>query len=117
MGGTPSTWNRISLSTSRDAHSKIYTIKEVEKEFMKIIYKISEFQPTVVGIVAVAYIGASIAGKIMCDENQFVIERPFQMNYINSCPIVCHEPKEMSIPIAFVAGTSGDAEVFTVPLV
>ncbi len=83
---------------------------------MKIIYKISEFQPCIVGIVAFAYLSAPVAGKVLCDGNKVAIKTFFSKYYTNDIPDACHEPKEIAIPLAFVAGTSGDAEIFAVPL-
>ena len=95
---------------------------------MRLIYKISQYQPHMVSLVAVAYLGAQVAGKVLCSESKDLgpskcfVSSPF-----------CEAPKEFTIPVTFVAsGTSGtlaqsavtfapqivwDSEDFTFPLI
>jgi hypothetical protein len=74
---------------------------------MRLIYKIKEYQPHMVSVVAVAYLGGTIIGKALCKENEAVGFNNFKCFSSND---VCHAPGEVTIPLAYVtAGTSGDS--------
>ncbi len=69
---------------------------------MKIFEKLNEFsdyQPKLVVFVAVAYLGAPMAGKIMCDKETKITKN--LNNWFQSDDSACQEPDKIEIPLAY----------------